>query len=142
MTHRIHRASFKMPPPAQTQALSVDTENHARGTMELVPNILWPHLSIADIRSYFNRLLKIGEFADATIVCGKQTWEGHKAVVASRSEWFEEALFRGLKVTSFVLRFCFFPLGFLPCVRDVETSPGNCTIPRSSPTCKYLLTRN
>jgi hypothetical protein len=38
------------------------------------------------------RLLRSGLFSDVTIKCGDRTWELHKNILCSRSEWFEKAL--------------------------------------------------
>ncbi|KAL1837793.1 hypothetical protein VTJ49DRAFT_3403 [Mycothermus thermophilus] len=38
------------------------------------------------------RLLRTGDFSDATLKCGDRTWKLHKNILCSRSVWFEKAL--------------------------------------------------
>ncbi|KXJ92984.1 hypothetical protein Micbo1qcDRAFT_203133 [Microdochium bolleyi] len=45
-------------------------------------------------------LLENGDFADAIVECGPQTWHVHKAIVCKRSEWFKVALDGGFMETN------------------------------------------
>lgn len=54
-----------------------------------------PNPQDADLRACDMKLLETGNFADTEIVCGDKTFKIHKAVVCTRSVWFEKALTGG-----------------------------------------------
>jgi len=47
----------------------------------------------------WNRMLRTGRFADASIHCGTKTWHVHTSIVCSRSEYFEKALTSDFEVS-------------------------------------------
>lgn len=54
----------------------------------------------ADLRASDMKLLETGNFADAELICGDKNFKIHKAVVCTRSLWFEKALAGGFKASS------------------------------------------
>lgn len=52
----------------------------------------------ASLRASNLKLLETGNFADAELICGGKTFKIHKAVVCTRSVWFEKALTGGFAV--------------------------------------------
>lgn len=51
-----------------------------------------PNPQDADLRASDLKLLETGNFADAEIICQGKTFKIHKAVVCTRSVWFDKAL--------------------------------------------------
>jgi len=45
-------------------------------------------------------LLESGNFSDVTVSCADKTWKLHKAILCSRSTWFEKALTGNFSVTT------------------------------------------
>ncbi|KAJ4388050.1 hypothetical protein N0V93_008655 [Gnomoniopsis smithogilvyi] len=52
-------------------------------------------------RACFLDLFESGNFADAEVRCGDQTWKVHRAIVCTRSTWMEKALAGGFQLSPF-----------------------------------------
>lgn len=58
----------------------------------LAPIMAIPNPQDADLRASDLKLLETENFADAEIICQGKTFKIHKAVVCTRSVWFDKAL--------------------------------------------------
>ncbi|KAI1329206.1 hypothetical protein F5Y16DRAFT_418420 [Xylariaceae sp. FL0255] len=62
--------------------MASDKDHRSSGAQQL----LWAY------SEHDENLLKTGKFSDAQVVCGNQTWNIHKAIICTRSVYFEKAL--------------------------------------------------